>query len=324
MNEKNTKTVRIGLIGVGYMGRNHLRVLSAAKGIHLAFICDTDEEEAKLLSKQYDVPVVRSVDDHLHDVDAVVIATPTSTHYDLIKQVSEHVQYIFVEKPMTGTLANSKQILQFVAEKNIKFQIGFIERFNPAVITLKELLNSAGKTINIDFVRTNKLSSRITDVDVAVDLMIHDVDLAIYLNGPVKNINAYGALDNDMIAFSRATLEHENGVFSNITASRITEKRIRHISGTCVDMYIDCNLLNKEVYVHNQSSSQHYNNVFIGSKQETIVVPPVEALVTELQVFGDYVRGNSDVVVPTAQDDIAAMSVIDEIQKQVRVKHSRQ
>ena len=318
MNEKNTKTVRIGLIGVGNMGQNHLRVLSMTKGVELVFVCDADGERAASLSQQYGIQAIQSLGAHLPDIDAVVIATPTATHYDFIKQVGAHVQHIFVEKPMTDTLLNSKQILQFATEKNIKIQIGFIERFNPAIIALKKVLDSADSIINIDFVRTNKLSSRITDVDVVVDLMVHDVDLAIYLNGAVKSIKAYGTVDNGMIGFARATLEHENGVFSNITASRITEKRIRHISATCAGMYIDCNLLNKEVYIHNQSSYQYYDNVSISSKQETIAVPPIEALASELRAFSDYVRGCPDVAVPTAEDDIATMQVIDVIQKQIK------
>lgn len=143
----------------------------------------------------------------------------------------------------------------------------------------------------MDFTRTNKISSRITDVDVVLDLMIHDIDLALSLNGDIQHVYAYGCYQNDMIEFARAVMTHKNGVFSTITASRITEKRMRQISVTCDNMYVDCNLLSKEVFVNKQSLEQYLENVSIVSKTETIDVKPREALLLELIDFIELCKG---------------------------------
>ena len=176
---------KVGLIGLGNMGQNHLRVLSMLKNIHVEFISDVDKERGEKLAKKYDVRFVSDITEAVKNVDSLVIVTPTSTHYEYINKVSDHVKNIFVEKPLVATLEETLKTQKLIEEKGLRVQVGFIERFNPAVIALKNTIESS-KVINIDFVRTNRVSGRITDVDVIVDLMIHDIDLAIFVNGPVK------------------------------------------------------------------------------------------------------------------------------------------
>jgi predicted dehydrogenase len=163
------------------------------------------------------------------------------------------------------------------------------------------------------------VSSRITDVDVVTDLMIHDIDLALYLNGPVDNVHAYGTLDNGHISYTTAILSHQNGRFSKLTASRITEKRIRQINVTCRDMFIDCDLLKKELLVTKQTVDQSYRGVFLSSVEETIEVSNQEALLSEDMTFiqcaasGDFCNG----IVPTVNDGLAAMTVAEKVQQSV-------
>lgn len=310
--------LKVGLIGLGNMGQNHLRVLSMLKNVDLRFIHDVDTKRSQELARQYDVRSSIALDDDLGLVDAVVLVTPTSTHYDYIKRISDHVSAIFVEKPLTDNLATSEEILALAEEKGLRIQTGFIERFNPAVMVLKDVVANAERVVNIDFVRTNKVSSRITDVDVVTDLMIHDIDLALFLNGPSKEVSAYGVVEEGMIAFARAVINHENGAFSNITASRITEKRIRQISVTCDEMYVDCNLLRKEVVVNKQSISQSYENVSISSKEETVHVRPEEALLSELMAFVRFAANGDAAAVPTEHDGYNAMKVANKVQEIIR------
>ena len=180
-------------------------------------------------------------------------------------------------------------------------------------------LDKSAQVISIDFTRTNKLSSRITDVDVVTDLMIHDIDLALFLNGPVRSVAAHGVAQGQMIDFASALLTHENGRFSRIQASRITEKKIRTIQATCVDMYVDCELVRKELLIHRQSETQQQDGgpYTISAVEQTIEVRQQEALLTELQTFVAFCHAQ-DVEVPTAADGLQASNICDQIQKAVR------
>ncbi|PLY10485.1 MAG: gfo/Idh/MocA family oxidoreductase [Arcobacter sp.] len=312
----NNNVVKIGLLGVGKMGQNHLRNLSMIKQVEISFIYDFDKEICNKLAKEYNVKASEDLEDDLQYVDGVIIVTPTFTHYDYIKQISKYVKNIFVEKPLTDTLESTKEIVKLAEENNLNIQVGFIERYNSAVVGLKKVIRNSNHIINIDFSRTNKVSSRITDVDVVIDLMIHDIDLALYINGNAKKVDAHGYINNGMIEYARAIITHENGSFSNIVASRITEKRIRHISATCDDMYIDCDLLRKEVLVNKQSIEQYLDDVSILSKEETITIRPQEGLLLELIDFISLCQ-DKVVDVPNETDGLFAMEIASKIQQQI-------
>lgn len=310
--------VRIGLIGLGKMGQNHLRILSMLRSVDLAFIYDADPGVAQRLSDHYGAPTGADLDALLPGADAVVICTPTITHGDYVRRAAEHVRHIFVEKPLAHSLAETEQLARFAEQRGLHIQVGFIERFNPAVQQLKTVLDDSAKVISVDFTRTNKLSARITDVDVITDLMIHDIDLALYLNGPVTDVSAHGLLDGTMIAFASALLTHRNGRFSRIQASRITEKKIRSIQATCIDMFVDCELVRKELLLHRQSEIQQQDGgpYAISAIEQTIEVRPQEALLTELQGFVELCQGKPRVG-PDAQDGLNAAIICDQIQRAV-------
>lgn len=310
------KTAKIGLLGVGVMGQNHLRNLSMLKQVEITFIYDLDKQACDKISKIYNVPVSDNLERDLKGVDGVIIVTPTFTHFDYIKLVSKYVKNIFVEKPLTSTLETSKEVAKLAKELNLKIQVGFIERYNPAVVALQNVISNSKNTIAIDFSRTNKVSSRITDVDVIMDLMIHDIDLALKFNGDVDKIYAHGYIKNQMIEYARAIITHKNGSFSNILASRITEKRTRNICVTCDDKYIDCNLLSKEIFVNKQTIEQYIDNVSISSKIEIVDVRPQEALLLELVDFAKLCNGD-DVVVANECSGLAAIEVASVIQREI-------
>jgi predicted dehydrogenase len=307
--------VRIGIIGLGRMGQNHLRVLSLLAAADLRFIYDLDGENAAGLSASSGVPVADDLEAALAGVDAVVIASPTTTHAAYIEQAAKHVRNIFVEKPITERLDSSRAIARLAAEKGLNLQVGLIERFNPAVEQMKKLLDASSQVVSVDFVRTNKISARITDVDVVTDLMIHDIDLAIYLNGPVTAISAHGVAEGPMIDYAAALLTHENGRFSRIQASRITDKKMRSIQATCKDMFIDCELLRKEITLSRQSELQQRAGepYRLSAIEEKIEVVPREALQLELQAFLGSCRGEVDQGIPGADAGVAAMEVCEAI-----------
>jgi predicted dehydrogenase len=164
------------------------------------------------------------------------------------------------------------------------------------------------------------LSSRITDVDVVIDLMIHDIDLALHLNGPVTAVAAHGLAGDGMIDFASALLTHANGRFSRVQASRITDKKMRSIQATCRDMFIDCELLRKEIIISRQSQllPKAGTPYLISSVEETLAVQPQEALLSELQRFVSNAKGDLDgKAVPTVDDAVMAIAICEDIRKAV-------
>lgn len=314
-----TKIIRVGLIGVGKMGQNHLRILSLLKGVEICFIYDANSEVAQKFADAYSLKAATDPYEMLDSVDAVVIASPTSTHAEIVKKVGCKVKNIFIEKPLAATLLEAQDLAEFATAQGLNIQVGFIERFNPAVQATKRVLRRSKKVISIDFTRTNKLSSRITDVDVVTDLMIHDIDLAMFLNGPVKTIEAHGMAQGQMIDFASALLTHFNGSFSRIQASRVTEKKMRMIQATCLEMFVDCDLLRKEINISRQSEIRQVEGepYTIASLEESIEVRPQEALLSELQAFVASCRGECSDDLPGIQAGLDAMVVCDQVQRAV-------
>jgi len=312
------KLVKVGLIGLGRMGQNHLRILSLLKNVEIVFVFDINIQMAKGIGASYDVYVTDDLTEVLPKVDAVIIASPTFTHANYVRQVAKYVKNVFVEKPIADTLHEAKSLWNLSQENKLNIQVGFIERYNPAIQQLKKVLNQSRKVVSIDFSRTNKISSRITDVDVITDLMIHDIDLALYLNSSIHSVSAHGFIEDKMIDYASVLLTHTNGNFSRIQASRITEKKARSIQATCVDMYVDCDLLRKEIIINRQTESFQKSDgpYVISSFEETVEIQPQEALLTELQAFILSCLGE-DIDKPNALDGLEAMRVCDEIQRKI-------
>ena len=310
--------IYLGLIGLGQMGRNHLRVLSLLKGVEIKFIYDVDQAVSQKLSETFGVKSISELNGTWPNIDAVLICSPTNTHSDILRIASKHVKNIFIEKPLSHSLKTSQADVSFIKKNNLKVQVGFIERFNPAIHQLKFVLQQSSKVINIDFIRTNKLNSRVTDVDVVTDLMIHDIDLAIYLNGPIKKVTAQGIIDNKIVALASAHLIHENGSLSRLHSSRITEKKVRKIQATCIDSFIDCDLLRKELLIHRQSKIENdcRGNYSINAIEQTVEVKQQEPLLSELQSFIAFCSNLTDEV-PTENDALNAAKICDEVLQEI-------
>ena len=299
--------LKVSILGIGKMGKNHLRILSMLKGVEVTNIFDFNEGELKSLSVRYGVPYTLDVKEALADVDAVVIATPTSTHFDYFKLCVGKVNNVFVEKALAESYMEAQEIKVLTVKNRMFMQCGFIERFNPVVMELKNLLKTT-KVINADFFRTNRLSSRITDVDVVLDLMIHDIDLALYFNGPVQDVLAYGKKENGLVAFASAMFKHQNGSLSRIIASRMTQKKIRSIQVTAEDIYIDAELLRKELLVHKQSATSIDSHT-TSSLQQKIEVKPEEALLAQLQAFVARCNGDQTMDLPGVNAGVESLRV---------------
>jgi predicted dehydrogenase len=259
-------------------------------------------------------------------VDAIIIATPTSTHFDIIKKIGKKVKNIFVEKPLAQNFSETKKIINLVKKNKINLRVGFIERFNPAVESLLKIIKKNQKIISFDFTRTNPLSSRIKDVDVVIDLMVHDVDLAILFNGNVKFVKSYGYKKFGKIFYVTAILQHENGVLSRILTSRITQKKIRLINVVIENKYIECDLLRKEIYISKNTKVKDYSkkNFIYKNLGEVIETSPQEALLGELQAFVGSCRGFNNKYLANHLNSYEVMRVCETIQKEIRFVTKRQ
>jgi len=310
--------IRVAVLGIGKMGKNHLRILNMLKNVKIEKIFDVDEEALSQVSKQYGVSYTADINVAVAGVDAVLIVTPTSTHFDYFKACVGHVKNIFIEKPLAANYADGIKITELAKEHDIFIQCGFIERFNPVVSELKNILKNE-VVINSDFTRTNRLSSRITDVDVVLDLMIHDIDLALFLNGKVEEIFAFGKKENGLVSFASALLRHKSGALSRILASRMTEKKMRSITVTTDTSFIDAELVRKEIVLHKQSEiiqteGQPY---VISSLEQQVEVKQQEALLTELQVFIEACNKNYHPDIPTVQDGLESLRISEIILGQI-------
>ena len=310
--------IKVSILGLGNMGRNHLRVLSMLKGVDIAYIYDVNQQVLQALSAQYKVPHTDDPNKAIDAADAVIIVTPTSTHYDFFKHCAGRVKNVFIEKPLAETLEQALEIEQLAKQHDMFIQCGFIERFNPVVVELKRVLQ-ADSVINADFTRTNRLSSRITDVDVVLDLMIHDIDLALFLNGPIKSISAHGKKEHGLVAFASAIAVHENGALSRILASRMTEKKIRSIQITSSNAYIDAELVRKELVLHKQSSMSHEEGkqYVVSSLEQQIEVKTQEALLSEHQAFIAACEGNVAADLPTLESGVESLRISQLILEQI-------
>lgn len=287
------KRLKVGVIGVGRMGQNHCRIYSNLRNVDLVGVHDTNQEAAKLVSQKYEIPFFEQRDELLDRVEAVSITTPTQPHFSIALECLNRCIHILVEKPITATFEQAQVLVEAAELCNSIVQVGHIERFNPAYRELKNVLESM-QPLAISFRRLSPYKGSNKDVDVIFDLMTHDIDLALDLLGkePSK-IMAYGMdtfsgnVDHAMAHFC-----YEVGPLLTLTASRITEHKIRSIEVTTPDAYLEVDLLNKNILVHCGVTGEYlHHNSSVKYRQESIVerivVPNYEPLLLELQHFID-------------------------------------
>lgn len=297
---------RVGVIGLGRMGQQHVRVYSTIRRAQLAGVCDTNSEVGARIAQKYDIPFFTEMDELLDQVDAVSIVTPTPYHFDIAKRCLEHGIHILVEKPITQTVEEAQQLVELADRTGLVVQIGHIERFNPAYVEMKNVLEEL-TVVAVNFRRLSAYAGSNTDVDVVLDLMIHDADLVLDLAGKEPVWMAAGGISafGKAVDYASAQLRFDAGPLMFLTASRLTEEKVRSIEITALEAYVEANLLTKTVTVHRRTIAQYVNQNSRGVKYrqegvvEAIVVPVIEPLSAELQHFLDcIVEGQTPLVTP--------------------------
>ena len=303
--------LKVGVLGAGHLGKIHLRLLNESDKYQLIGFYDPDEINAKKVADEFGYTYFENMKVLMDEVDEVDIVTPTLSHHDCAVKAIEKGKHIFIEKPITNTLEEAENIIKLAKERGVKGQVGHVERFNPAFISVKN------KVENPMFIETHRLAEfnpRGTDVPVVLDLMIHDIDVILsVVNSPVKQINASGvSVISKSPDIANARIEFENGCVANLTASRISLKNMRKSRFFQKDAYISVDFLEKLVEVVKMKDAPETPGEFDmvlqnaeGERKQIYFenpdIHPNNAILDELETFADAIQNNTTPVVSLAQ-----------------------
>lgn len=320
--------LRLGLIGAGHLGKIHLKCALATDCWEVVGFHDADARNAAAVSAQFGVPHFKSVAQLLAAVDAVDVVTPTPAHYRLVSQALRAGKHVFVEKPVTQTVAQGRRLLALANETGLKVQVGHVERFNPAFQAL------GGLTLEPMFIESHRLAAfqpRGTDVSVVLDLMIHDLDLVLKMvNSPLRRVHASGvAVLSHTPDIANARLEFANGAVANLTASRISLKQMRKTRLFQPDAYISLDFLEKTAQTVRLFATDAPNlppadqlmefDTPAGKKWLHLQMPeavPANAIQQELESFAHAIQTDTPPVV-TLADGLAALDVAHRILREI-------
>lgn len=240
--------IRIGVLGAGHLGKIHIKLLKQIPEFELIGFFDPDEKKTIAAEKEFGIRSFSSVQELIEAVDAVDVVTPTLSHYECASMALKNSKHVFVEKPITNTVEEAKDLIRLAEEANVKVQVGHVERFNPAFIAAQPFCKHP---MFIESHRLAQFNPRGTDVSVVLDLMIHDIDIILSLvNSNVKQISASGvAVVSDTPDIANARIEFDNGCVANLTASRISMKNMRKVRVFQRDAYVSIDFLSKEAEI---------------------------------------------------------------------------
>ena len=302
--------LKVGVLGAGYLGKIHLRLLQESKSYDLIGFYDPDTEAAKILTEEKGYTYFDSIDALIHAVDVVDVVTPTSFHHEMAIQCLTAGKHVFIEKPITKTIAQAKELVQLADAKGLKGQVGHVERFNPAFKAIKQHIEHP---MFIEAHRLAEFNPRGTDVPVVLDLMIHDLDVILsVVKSKVKNVSGSGvSVISETPDIANARIEFENGCVANLTASRISLKNMRKTRFFQKDAYIAVDFLTKKVEVVKMKDAPEKLGEFDlilqnaeGVKKqiyfEPLIVEDSNAISEELNAFADAINKNTDPIVTLA------------------------
>lgn len=304
--------IKIGLFGVGHLGKIHLRLLKGlTEDYALVGFYDPDPAMSAQVAKEHGVTAYGSVDELIDAVDAVDIVTPTLTHYDLASRAVKKFKHVFIEKPVTSTPEEARQLESLVREAGVRAMVGHVERYNPALLALKGLKHVDVQPMFIELHRLALWNPRSTDISVVADLMIHDIDIVQHLiKSGVKKVTASGtAVIADTADIANARIEFHNGAVANLTASRISLKNMRRMRIFQRGAYITVDFLEKktEVYhltepealgAHTPHTTWQWHDRTRHLVVERPEVAPVNAIELELKRFAEAIRTGAETEVP--------------------------
>jgi predicted dehydrogenase len=274
--EPDVKRPRVGVVGVGHIGKNHARLYAELPGGQFTAIYDTDRAVAQQRASEFGVNAAATLEEFADQVDAASVATPTSTHFEIGRDLLARGKHLLVEKPIADNTAHASELAELAAGRGLVLQVGHVERFNPVLGALERRLT------NPRFIEAHRLSpypNRSTEIGVVLDLMIHDLEIILHLvRSPVQTIDAVGvpvlSRGEDI---ANARIRFENGCVANITSSRISPEQMRKIRVFQEDVYLSLDYQNQ--------TGEMYQRTASGLKREEVEIERDEPLKRELAAF---------------------------------------
>lgn len=238
--------IRVGVVGVGYLGRIHAKIYAALPGVELAGVVDTDPQVARTVAAEYGCPAYDGVDGLLGQVDAVSVVVPTVHHLSVARPFLEQGVHMLMEKPLAPNYDEARTLVELAEKAGVIFQVGHLERFNAGVMALAE---HARDPRFIEVHRLGGFVERATDVDVVTDLMIHDIDIVLSLvKSEIREVSAMGLpVLTEHVDIANARLEFENGAVANVTASRVSNKKERRLRVFAKHAYFALNYIDQQI-----------------------------------------------------------------------------
>ncbi|MXV61096.1 Gfo/Idh/MocA family oxidoreductase [Natronorubrum sp. JWXQ-INN-674] len=305
----SSRPIRAGVIGVGTMGENHARVYSELPGVELTCVTDHDEDVAQRVADAYETDAV-SPETVRDRCDVVTVAVPTPVHYDVVSDCLNAGVHVLVEKPIAETIEQGRALAELARDNGVVLQVGHIERFNPAVQTVSDLIEDLD-VISLEAERLGPPTDREALGNVIFDLMVHDIDVVGSILGDQPDtVTAMGA---DGGQYATATMQYDD-IVASLTASRVTQKKVRKLTVTARECLVEVDYLEQSVLIHRDSYPEYLTDD--GKRRyrhESVVERPRvdngEPLRHELEAFVEAVRTDSEPVV-TAEDGIEALETV--------------
>ncbi len=316
--------LKIAVFGTGHLGKFHLNNWKEIDGAEVIGFYDPNDDNALAVAEQYQIKRYESAETLMDECDAVDIVAPTVYHFELCEMAIRKGKHVFVEKPLTNTMDEARTLVKLAKESNLKFQVGHVERFNPAFLALK------GQSLNPMFIEVHRIAEfnpRGTDVSVVLDLMIHDIDIILHLvKSNVSYIAANGvAVMSETPDIANVRIEFDNGCVANLTSSRISMKKMRKIRLFQKDAYIGIDFLEKKTEIIRMDQADDNNDFSFdietshGTKKIGIsnpTVEPVNAIKMELEAFKNAIINNTETPV-TIIDGFSALDVAHQILEKI-------
>ena len=316
--------LKIAIFGVGHLGKFHINNWKDIEDVNIVGFFDPHEDNAAQAISQYQLKRYTDIEALMDDCDAVDIIAPTVQHYSLCELALKKGKHVFVEKPLANTMEEARNLVKLAKESNLKFQVGHVERFNPAFLALKDF---SLQPMFIEVHRLSQFNPRGTDVSVILDLMIHDIDIILHLvQSNVSYISANGvAVMSDTPDIANVRIEFNNGCVANLTSSRISLKKMRKMRLFQKDAYIGIDFLEKKTEVIRMDQPDDKNDFSFeiethhGTKTIGVANPAVKdgnAIKMELEAFKNAIIQNTETPV-TIIDGFSAMEVAHQILEKI-------
>ncbi len=315
----SARTLRFAVVGVGEMGKNHARCLASMKGVDLVAVVDPDDERRTAAAATFECEPYASTSE-MPPVDAVVVAAPTALHADLGCALLERGVHCLVEKPLAHDRREAQLLVDAADSANVTLQVGHIERFNPAVRQLKEFLEGESAIV-ANARRMSAFSGRVTDIDVVMDLMVHDLDVVLFLmGGRVCDVVARGVNGPNGFDYVTALVTFDGGRLASFTASRITQNLVRSLEITTRDRYFTVDYPNQELLIFQQGRIEGIGgkaaeaNYSLDVDTRRVFVRRSEPLVAELEHFVGVIHGRYENEVDGRQA-LSALELVWDVQR---------